>query len=130
MKVFLKMKLLDRISRIRAMAATIYDRSLENGHSPAEVQSSIEPLRESLKKVVHHSVRHDLKGCVLAIKGMQNQSLGLAEDIKNLKSKIEENNFYIKMFEDELRPLIPEEGFLESEGFSVSLGSNGGLTFR
>lgn len=120
------MKLLEQINKIRAMGSVIYDRGISAELSTEQIHNTIQPLRESLEQIIKHYAKTNIKDCVLAIKSIENNNKALMDDIKYLKEKIEENKFYSDMIKKELIPYADNtQGFLEQDGFSVSLGGNG-----
>lgn len=125
------MTLIKKINSIRAMASVLYDRATGAGHSREEINASLGPMRAALADTINHAAENNIPSCVKAIKSLENQTLGLVDDIKYIQEKIEENRHYENMIKESMRHKIDERlGYFEAEGYIVSLGIDGKINVR
>ena len=85
----------DKISKLRATAAALYDVNKANGMPPEKIAEHLVPLTYLLDTVINDAVKSNVGETALAIKCMENKIHAYEMDIKFLQQKILDTRDYI-----------------------------------
>ncbi len=107
------LSLSENILSLRAAASAIYDRGFAMGQKPTEIEETLKPLQQTLKKIIEMASHNDLPGCVLAVQRLESQARAHEEDAKFLMQKAENARHHAENVKNAVITKMRKDGVTE-----------------
>lgn len=106
----MKSALYDSISKVRSLAASLYDKGLVHGKNDEELAKDILPLASMVGDMIHTAVHHDLDGCAMAIKLFEGEKKSFQSMINYFNEKIVDSETHSEAIKEVLAAHLKKIG--------------------